>query len=119
MAENLSEIDFDQLTTWLGQLDGLLGQVGSRQTESDVLRSDLIGRLSGMVKAIAAVSDSRQDLSGSLLYLDGLKTMTADDLIEQYRRVSARFRDSFPSSFGQPIPLSGSRGTVSDPAEFK
>jgi len=119
VGENLSEIDFDRVAGWMDQLDCLLSEMGNRQAESDVLRGDLIDRLSGIVKAIVAVGDGRTELSGSLQYLESLKTMSAEELIEQYRRVSARFRDAFPTSFGLPVKLGRSSGVNTNPAEFK
>jgi hypothetical protein len=70
----------------------------------ELLRHDYVGRLSGMLKAIAAVDRRHATGSEILAQLEALPGCSTEQLIEQYRRVSARFRDTFPASFGMVRP---------------
>ncbi len=66
----------------------------------DHMRTDYIARITGMIKAVAAASRRRNALALATEEVAALDKMTPDELIDTHRRVSARFRDAFPASFG-------------------
>ncbi|MFH2048997.1 MAG: hypothetical protein ABIJ12_06095 [bacterium] len=99
-AESLPQIDFDKLKGTLSHLLDELPVLYLSGEEHLLLKKDYIERISGMVKAITAARQNRDDLENTLEYLEGLADKKSDDLIRQYRIISARFRDTFPASFG-------------------
>ena len=99
-AENLTQIDFDKLNGSLTLLLNELPELYQSANEYLHLKKDYIERISGMVKAITAARQNRDDLESTLEYLEGLAGKKSEDLIRQYRIISARFRDTFPASFG-------------------
>jgi len=99
--ESLGTIDFDTLRALLQSEDELLADTKRDREELTALRRDLIGRIAGMAKAIAAVSRRRDLIREAAEYVERLEHRDAAGLIEEYRLVSARFRDSFPTSFGR------------------
>jgi hypothetical protein len=99
-AESLPQIDFDKLKGSLTLLLEELPVLYLSGEEHLLLRKDYIERISGMVKAITAARQNRDDLESTLEYLEGLADKKSEDLIRQYRIISARFRDTFPTSFG-------------------
>jgi hypothetical protein len=118
-ADSMSLIDFDRLGQWLGEITLLLSQVESLQSECKTLRQDCIGRISGMMKAVAAVQRSDAGLASIAEVLQNLPSMSASELIRQYHRSSARFRDTFGASFN-PIGTSrGGRSQSMDPQLYK
>lgn len=117
--DSMALIDFDRLTQWLSEIGPLLGQIECLKSECGALRDDCVGRISGMMKAIAAVERSDSGLESIADLLDALPGMTAAELIKQYRRSSAKFRDTFRASFnligrGRP-----SRVGAVDPRHYK
>lgn len=98
--EKMGQVDFDKLKDWLGKSAAELHRGALATEESQLLRSDIIDRISGMQKAIAAVNKRGDQMDEMLQYLEGLSELSAADLIKQYRITSARFRDCFPASFG-------------------
>ena len=99
-SESLAELDFDRLCHWLKEMAAILGQTDSINTDLNLLRDDYLARISGIVKAIAAVSSNPDHLEEALAYIERLSGFDAASLIREYRLVSARFRDAFPASFG-------------------
>jgi len=99
--ENLGRLDFDELRDLLDTQAETLGQVGRDREELAVLRRDLTARIAGMAKAIAAVSRQRERIRQAAEYVERLDEKSAADLIAEYRLVSVRFRDAFPTSFGR------------------
>jgi hypothetical protein len=97
--DSMALIDFDRLQEWLSQIAPLLGQVEQLKSECETLRQDCIGRIGGMMKAVAAAQRSDSNLEGIADQLEALPGMKAEELIRQYRRSSARFRDTFGASF--------------------
>ncbi|HWR81789.1 MAG TPA: hypothetical protein VN285_00650 [Candidatus Deferrimicrobium sp.] len=93
-------IDFDRLKSWLAETSAILEGAQRMQQESDVLRQDYLGRIGGMVKAIAAANRHPDAWATALTYLESLPSLSASDLVEHYRKTAARFRDAFPTSFG-------------------
>ena len=117
--DRLTLIDFDRLRQWLGEIGSILADQAERQQEAALLRDDYVARIAGMVKAIAAADNRTGRMEQALGYLETLSSMSEAELIEQYRRVSAAFRDTFPASFGSS--LRGRKGSnrMKDPSVFK
>ncbi len=108
-------VDFDQLKE---QARALLAAVAGQavlEEEMIKLRKDYQARIAGMLKAVAAVSRRQGALSEALSDIERLEPMDAESLILAYGRVTARFRDTFRSSFA---PAGGSSSTVR-PQEYK
>ena len=97
--EAMAMVDFDRLKVWLSEF----GPAMVAQTESlaqlQLLREDYIGRIGGMVKAIGAADRSGNRVEEALAYVESLQQLDSAELIAQYRKVSACFRDTFPASF--------------------
>ncbi len=99
---DLSVLNLDELVSWIELARTELAELENIRTECTVLREDYIDRLSGMAKAIAAVRHSHDFSQETLEFVQQLPSMNATDLIANYRKMSARFRDSFPTSLGGP-----------------
>ncbi len=99
-AENLSLIDFDRWRQWLSEIGQILDEIRQLRDDEAVLRQDLIARIGGMVKAIAAVDRHPVEWGAAAAFVENLSSLSAAELVEQYRKTSARFRDAFPASFG-------------------
>ncbi len=98
--DSLPTIDFDQHREWLLQVTHDLPRVHELQQELHELRQDYIDRISGMTKAIAVAGRKPDSLQTALQYIDRLDQLPGQELIREYRRVSARFRDAFPAGYG-------------------
>lgn len=96
----LSCIDFDKLKQHLVVAADRLRSTTALAESQARLRDDYEKRIAGMIKAVAAVGRKRDGWEEAAALVDQLPTVTVDRLLEIYRRVSARFRDSFPGSFG-------------------
>ena len=96
----IDAIDFDRLREMLGEYADLLESHAGTFAEFELLRRDYIDRIAVMARAVAAVSRRQDDAAAAADYIDGLTKLDAAVLVEQYRLVSARFRDAFPTSFG-------------------
>jgi hypothetical protein len=99
--EQLPVIDFDRLANLLTQQAGELKALKKVRREAEILRADYESRIGGMLKAIALADRKREKIDEALEEVQSLATMSGAELVESYRLVSARFRDSFPTSFGQ------------------
>ena len=98
--EKISLVDFDRCKDWLRNTARVLKEVENLREDIDTMRQDYIGRISGMMKAVAAVERSSSALESTLEYLQELPSLSSHDLVSHYRKTSARFRDAFPGSFG-------------------
>ncbi len=98
---NLPTIDFDRLTSRLADLSAMLERSLIVELELQHLRDDYLARIIGMAKAIAAARSAPDAYPQVAEFIDSLSTFTAEQLTDTYRRVSARFRDTFPTSYGQ------------------
>ena len=107
-GDKVSFIDFDQLKEWLAEVAPILDKIDQLREEIGLLRLDYISRIGGMVKAIAAVNRHPDGWENALTYLENLPSLSAGELTEEYRKISARFRDAFPTSFG--VALDRKRG---------
>ena len=99
-AEAVSRLDFDRLKSTLDELAIFVETATPWRDELELLREDYIRRISGMEKAIAVVKRGSGHFEQALARIDSLKSLSAAELIEIYRCSQARFRDSFPASFG-------------------
>ena len=97
--DSMALIDFDTLREWLCKITPLLSDVERLQKECVALREDMVGRINGMMKAVATVQRSDSGLISIADYLEALPNMSAAELVHQYHRTSARFRDAFGASF--------------------
>ena len=98
--KQMSVIDFDILKERLSAVDSRLKRAEACQAELAVLRKDIIGRICGMEKAVAVVSRRAGDIERALDRIGLLEGANAIELVAQYERTSAKFRDAFPTSFG-------------------
>lgn len=98
--DKMSLIDFDRLKQYLAETAKTHNELREVRSDLGVLRCDYINRIGGMVKAIAAVNRHPDGWETALTYLENLPSLSAGELVEQYRKTAARFRDAFPTSFG-------------------
>ena len=96
--DKISLVDFDRLKQWLAETATVFDEVRQARDESDLLRQDYVSRIGGMVKAIAVVNRHPGQWENALTYVENLPSLSAGELIEEYRKTSARFRDAFPTS---------------------
>ena len=101
-GERLEQIDFDLLLTRLEACRERLVQMDCQFQELSLLRADYTDRISGMVKAIAAVTGTKEAMREALMLIESLETVSAEAMIALYRKIRARFRDHFPFSFKTP-----------------
>ncbi len=98
-GESIAELDFDLLKSTLADMVAVLDEFQLAQNEKEILREDLIQRLSGMEKAIAVARKSRDSLETALLAIEELPRLDSRQLLMRYRKTRAKFRDTFPTSF--------------------
>jgi len=96
----LPKIDFDELKARLSTVCNRLTAQDELAVEYALLRDDCERRIAGMTKAIAAVDRKQDRMQEALSLVDELPALDSAQLLQTYRRVAARFRDSFPGSFG-------------------
>lgn len=101
-SEELSVIDFDKLQDQLKQLGRYLSEVESVEEELDILRADYQQRMAGMIKAIAVARRSDGSLEQALDEIETLASLSAADLVKNYKQVTSAFRDTFPASYSIP-----------------
>ncbi len=99
-AENFAEIDFDKLIKLLANLKSKINSAIILEENHKILQTDYIARISGMLKAIAVVNHSREKNENILKLIESLSGLDALSLTGCYRKVSAKFREAFPTSFG-------------------
>ena len=116
--ENLAQVDFDRLRERLREIAGALEQADAQTEQLRLLKEDYIRRTAGMLKAIAAVRRNGDETRQELEFIEQLPSLDATALLEAYRKVSARFRDAFPTSFGY-APSRTSPNRVKRAEEFK
>ncbi len=96
---NLPLVDFDQLRNQLKQAAVLAEQLPRLEDELKTLRQDYIGRIVGMLKAVAVVERSQLRALAVSEQIDALDNCPASELVKQYRLAAARFRDAFPATY--------------------
>lgn len=99
-GEAIDEINFDRLIDSLNESAGHLDKIENLDNEYTQLRNDYIGRISGMIKAVAVTSKNEHSLEDSLTFIESLENQNSDELIKIYRRVQVKFQECFPASFG-------------------
>ncbi|MBI5267854.1 MAG: hypothetical protein HY851_11545 [candidate division Zixibacteria bacterium] len=100
--ESLVEIDLDAIRKVLESSVGAGSAVSQLSEELTILREDYISRIVGMAKALAVARQTGEALAEATELAESLPSMSSPQLVEQYRRTTAKFRDAFPSSFGLP-----------------
>ena len=117
--ETMPLVDFDEMKEWIGRQQNLLKTFEEARIELEILRDDYQKRIAGMVKAIAVTDRHRDRYQAALQLVDELQSMSGEDLINCYRRTSARFRDMFPTSLGGTLARAGRSGRKSDLSVYK
>jgi len=112
----LPEVDFDRLRSCLADLAEHGRRLAGMPEELALLRDDYVARIAGMMKAVAVVGRRQTEVAGMLEDLEALPTLDAANLVAEYRRAAARFRDAFPTSFG---PLKATRTGLREPQQYK
>ena len=115
--DRLPEIDLDRLTAALRGIVDRLAQAESQADELRLLKEDYRLRLAGMLKAIAVVERRRGAMERALDEIAELESLTAEQLRDRHRKISARFRDAFPASYG--LVRTGTGLAPRDLADFK
>jgi len=113
---SLPEVDFDLLRQTLTRVAAQDRTAEMLTSELAVLREDYVARIAGMTKAVAVVERNQSGLAEALEYLESLASLDANGLVTQYRRAAARFRDAFPTSFGN---LRPARRKLEEPEQYK
>jgi len=98
--ESLVEINLDVIKKTLEQSVDAGSALKQLSEELSVLREDYISRIVGMTKALAVARQTEDALADATHLVEALPAMSAPQLVEQYRRTTAKFRDAFPASFG-------------------
>jgi hypothetical protein len=117
--KQMSVIDFDILKEQLSAVDSRLKQAETCAAELAILRKDIIGRICGMEKAVAVVSRRAGEIEQALDRIGLLEGASAGQLVEQYQRTSAKFRDAFPTTFGMQRLSGGSSVSRREIGQFK
>jgi hypothetical protein len=115
--QRLPEIDFDRLQAALDGLAELEDERARVVDELSLLREDYAARIAGMLKAVAVVGRRRDAMSEISETINALPHLTAEQLIAQYGKTAARFRDAFPSSF--PLHRQTRAGAVQAPQDYR
>lgn len=117
--EAVAGIDFDELDHQIEKLINRLEQTTESLSELTILRQEYERRLAGMIKAIAVAGKSRSALESAQAQIEQLSSANADELLKQYRAMSARFRDLFPGSLGFQRQLNRRSDPVRNGNQFK
>lgn len=97
---SLQEIDFDLMGQTLAEIGSLIDRLDVAQQQLGLLRADYVARVSGMIKATAAVSRRQAALTEAAAVIETLAQLSSEQLIDRYRQAAASFRQAFPASFG-------------------
>ena len=106
--EAIELIDFDRAIEVLGQIQTALNEHNHATEELSVLKQDYRRRLVGMLKAVMVSRADERDTELAAALADEDCTIGSTDMIALYKKISARFRDSFPASFKYVMGLQGS-----------
>lgn len=96
----VERIDFDRMTEVLENARNVIGDGEKTIAEYGKLQQDYRRRLMGMLKAVMVGKSKEGDGELAAALADESREIPSRDLIELHRRISARFRDCFPASFG-------------------
>ncbi len=98
-SESLDELNLDALAEVLAAAAAQLEELASLRQDCRLLKEEYRTRILGMLKAIIACKpDDDSAMLASRLAGD-IEQFRAEQLIRQYHRVAARFRNRFPASF--------------------
>jgi hypothetical protein len=117
--DRMPSVDFDRLKAWLAEIGPLLVAGESSGQELAHLRDDYIGRISGMIKAIAAADRKGNRYESALSLIDTLPSLSSAELVECYRKTCARFRDCFPASFSGQFEFRSRGGRAATFSDYK
>jgi len=115
---SMALIDFDRVKICIQEMSARTRNYESLIEGVQTLRDDYTGRMAGMLKALAAVDRKRDSWAQALDLVERLSSMTAAELVSCYHKISARFRDAFPASFGLPSERRSESG-LKDLSQFK
>ena len=116
---DLTMIDFDQLTASLEEQKQRLESWSDMKDELETLRVDYESRICGMAKAIAVADRKQGAMAQSVELVSRLPKFTGAELVDCYHRISARFRDMFPASYTQLSSNSANGSLMRNPGDFK
>lgn len=97
---NLAVLDLNLIKQTILNMKSSIESNETELEEFRLLRQDYIQRVSGMLKAIAALNRNKEETEEILNLIESFEQMPAEKLITIYRKVSAKFRNAFPTSFG-------------------
>ncbi|KAA3634860.1 MAG: hypothetical protein DWP97_06090 [Calditrichaeota bacterium] len=99
-SEQIERIDFDKLISLLQESSVHFSNFEDISEQYTTLKEDVIFRIAGMEKAITAVNRKNSDVEELTTLINEIGNLNAEELLKQYRKSQARFRDAFPTSFG-------------------
>jgi hypothetical protein len=117
--DNILLINFDNLCQCLKDTARILEGNELLVRDLNLLRQDYESRIIGMTKALTVADKNGRGYSDTLEFIDRLPHLTGSELIDCYRKISARFRDTFPASYGLLRQPSNRSGRLSDLNSFK
>ena len=98
-SEKFEEVDFDRIAAALAAASVEVEKSAEAKAECRLLKEDCRKRILGMLKGIVACRPDEDSLHLAAHLTDEGEQLPAKELLKQYRRVAARFRDRFPASF--------------------
>ena len=114
-SEKTAIIDFDKLVSLLHESSALYSSFEKLSEQFNTLKEDIIFRISGMEKAVAAVNQKKTDVEELTALVKNIGNLDAEQLLRQYKKSQVRFRDAFPTSFG----LLKDKASKKDLSEYK
>ena len=115
---DLPALDFDTLVRTLQETISWLETSCEPDGDLATLRADYEARISGMLKAMAAVRKSPDALEAAVAEIELLPVLSIPELLTFYRKTAARFRDTCPASYGL-LGGSGASRHLRNYADFK
>lgn len=98
-SESLNELNLDALAEALTAAAAQLEEAASLRQDCRLLKDEYRARILGMLKAIIACKPDDDSAFLASRLTGDIEQFRAEQLIRQYHRVAARFRNSFPASF--------------------
>lgn len=97
--EAVELLDFDRIMQMLDEVQSTWGEHEKLLAELEDLKQDCRRRTIGMLKAVMAgrAKDGDAELAAALA--DDKHPLDGRELLALHKKISARFRDSFPASF--------------------
>lgn len=98
-SESLDELNLDALEEVLAAAAAQLDELASLRQDCRLLKEEYGTRILGMLKAIIACKPDDDSAMLASRLVGDIEQFRAEQLIQQYHRVAARFRNRFPASF--------------------